>query len=118
MILGDRKKFILKAVFIVIILSSTGTYAYFKTRDILLGPTITLSSPENGTTLEKSTIAVKGTAKNVSYLFLDDRPIFIDEQGNFSESVALLPGYNIISVKGEDRFGKKEEKIVQVVLKE
>lgn len=116
--LVNQQKLILKILFVVFVLFAISIYSYLKMRNLILGPTITVSSPENGQTVGNSTTVVEGMAKNVSFLSLNDRPIFVDEKGNFKEVVALLPGYNILSVKGADRFGKKTESVVQLVLKE
>jgi len=114
----QREKTILKAALIGLVLVFIGIYGYSKTKDLIDGPRISVSSPEDGETLFQSASVISGTAKNVSFLSLNDRPIFVDKNGNFSETVALLPGYNILSVRGIDKFGKKTEKTLQLVLRE
>lgn len=105
-------------LFITLILLSVATYTYLKTKKLILGPNISVTTPKNGETLRNSTTIIQGTARNISSLSLNDRPISIDENGGFSEVVALLSGYNIMSVKGTDKFGKKTESVLQLVLKD
>lgn len=118
MTLIDQKKLFLKVGFIAVILIAVFGYGYFEIRNLLLGPTITVSEPQDGQAFASSTISVKGIAKNISALSMNDLPIFVNDKGDFSEIVALSLGYNIISLKGADKFGKKTEKVLQLVLKQ
>jgi len=93
-------------------------YAYLKTKDYIAGPQITITSPLNGSSVSNSLIEIVGTAKNISFISLNDRPIFIDESGNFKERLLLYSGYNIMSVKAEDRYKRKVEKNLEVILLE
>jgi hypothetical protein len=117
MTLIDQKKLFLKIIFAVVVLLAISGYGYLKVRDLLLGPTIVVSEPDNGQTFASGTIHIKGTSRNISSLSLDDRQIFTNEKGDFSEIMVLSPGYNIISLKGEDKFGKKTERTLRLVLK-
>jgi hypothetical protein len=49
---------------------------------------------------------------------LYDRPLYTDIKGNFSEKLLLSPGYNIIKIVAEDKFGSKTEERVEVILQE
>ena len=93
-------------------------YAYLKTKDYIAGPQIIIISPLNGSSVSSPLIEIVGTAKNISFISLNDRPIFIDESGNFKEKLLLYSGYNIMSVKAEDRYKRKVEKNLEVILLE
>ncbi len=97
-----QKKFIL---FLVII----GVFAYgiFQARNYILGPHIVLESPKDGQSFKETLISVNGKAKNVSYIALNGRPIYIDNDGNFNEDILLAPGLNIIVIEAKDKFGAK-----------
>ena len=114
----DKRKRFFTLAFIAVIFLLVGGYAFFRTKDLLAGPKITIISPENGASLTVSATLIRGTAKNISSLSLDDRPIYVDDKGNFSEIMALSPGYNILSLKAEDKFGKKKEVALELVLVE
>ncbi|HZS43138.1 MAG TPA: hypothetical protein VFA52_02885 [Candidatus Paceibacterota bacterium] len=92
----------------IIILS----YAFFQARKILEGPEIIINNPKNGQTVTDSFLSIDGVAKNINAISLDDRPIFIDEAGNFHEKLLLYPGYNIMKFEARDKFGK--DKIVML----
>lgn len=91
-------------------------YAYLKTKDYIAGPQITITSPLNGSTVSNPLIEVVGAAKNISFISLNDRPIFTDDKGNFKEKLLLYPGYNIMSVKAEDRYKRSTEKTIELIL--
>jgi hypothetical protein len=93
------------ALFAIIVL-----YALWNGRNLILGPQIEvlpLSSEENP-------INIQGKARNVSFLSLNGRQIFVDKEGKFSEEVLLLPGYNIITIEGRDRFGKTNSAVIKI----
>lgn len=91
-------------------------YTYLKTKDYIAGPQILITSPFSGSSVSNSLIEIVGLAKNISFISLNDRPIFIDEQGNFKEKLLLYSGYNIISVKAEDRYKRSVEKTIELIL--
>ncbi|MCX6703277.1 MAG: hypothetical protein NTV02_01120 [Candidatus Zambryskibacteria bacterium] len=93
-------------------------YSGFQAQKILRGPVINLSSPLNGATYTTPLIEIKGVAKNTSVLRLNDRPLYTDKLGNFKDSLLLLPGYNIIKLQAEDKFGAHVERKIEIIYKE
>ena len=83
-----------------------------------MGPVITINEPKNGSTTEEQMIKIAGAAKNIKSISLDDRPIFIDEAGSFSEKLLLSEGYNIIKISAWDKFSKKTEKTIELVYRQ
>lgn len=111
-------KFVLGLVVFLLVVSGISGYAYFQSRDFLRGPQVTITSPKNGETVEKPVVVIEGATQHVAYISLNDGTIFIDSQGLFKEKLLLLPGYNILTIKAEDRFGKKVKKTLELVYKE
>ncbi len=103
----------LSFLFLIII-----SYSVFQASKIIMGPKINLTSPENGMTFSNALIEIEGTAKNISYLNLNGRPIFTDKNGRFNEKFLLSPGYNIIKLDARDKFKNYTEKTLELVLKE
>ncbi len=102
----------------VILAAAVLWYAYFRARDFLRGPILTVDQPENGITLISPLTEISGTARNISFLSLDGRTIFTDKNGNWNEKQLLSDGYNIIEIDAKDRFGREIKKTLQLVLKE
>jgi len=99
------------AVFFILII----IYAFFISKDLIFGVKITNVNITDGTTLTESVLKITGNAKNAINLTLNGREITIDERGNWNETIALLLGYNIISVKALDKFGNVDEKNFRLI---
>ncbi len=93
-------------------------YSIFQAHNIITGPEIALAdSIVSGSVVENPMVDINGNAKNISFISLDDRPINIDESGEFKEKLLLYPGYNIIRIYARDKFGTETEKQIELVYK-
>ncbi len=106
----------LKISSIVVSLLFIGGYSAYEFHNVLLGPTLTIYEPSDGATIEHPLIEVKGQAKNVSRISVNDREITVDEAGLFTDKVVLFPGYNVIKLSVSDKFGRRTEKQLELVL--
>ena len=100
----------LSIFFILIII-----YAIIGSRDLIWGVKIRNVNLVNGATITENIIKLTGNAKNAINLTLNGREISVDQSGNFSETIALLSGYNIINIKAKDKFGYVDEKNYQLI---
>lgn len=97
-------------------------YTILGSKDLIFGVKIRNISmndlpAQSGATVAENIIKISGNAKNAISLTLDGREISIDKQGNFSETIALLSGYNIVSIKARDKFEYADEKNYQIMYK-
>jgi hypothetical protein len=92
-------------------------YGGFRAKNLVTGPELTVSSPASGTLLADPLVEIKGTAKNISFLTLNDNKIYTDESGVWSEKILLSYGYNVMTVKAKDRFGRTTSKTLQLMYK-
>jgi hypothetical protein len=58
-----------------------------------------------------------GRVERAKEVLLDDRPIFIDLEGNFAERLLLNNGYNIISIKAKDAQQRETKRTLEIVYK-
>lgn len=93
-------------------------YSLFQGWKIIAGPIIDIYNPQNGITYSESLIQVEGRARNIAFIKLNDKQIFTDKNGYFSEKLLLSPGYNIIKLDAQDKFKNSTEKRIEVILKE
>ncbi len=117
--MNDRhttRKF-LKIIIISVILLFFLGYTVYEMQRIVFGPKIEIISPQNGSLISNSLTEVLGIAKNIKEIYMNDRKIFVDEQGNFKEEMLLSYGYNVIAIKASDKFGRSTEKIIEVIYK-
>jgi len=102
---------------IVLLLVTVAAYTLFQTRNLIAGPVIAIHTPTNGATVLESLVTIEGIAHNISYISLNDRQIFIDEKGKFSELLLLSYGYNIMTIAARDKFGRETEEILELIYK-
>ncbi len=100
---------------ILLFIGSIFYYAYFQSRGIIAGPTITLLNPHDGDEIFTPLLHVRGKVERAKELTLDGRGIFVDLSGNFDEQLLLFPGYNIIELAAKDADGREERKTVGVI---
>jgi len=101
-------KTILKALGIITLLGLTTAYVLFQARFLITGPQINLTT-EPDTQQNERVVTLEGTTHNITHLWLNDRPIFTDENGNFKEALILENGYTITTLRAKDRYGRETE---------
>jgi hypothetical protein len=110
------RKFLKIVIISFVILCILG-YTGYEIQKVIFGPRITVSYPKNDSTVSDSYIEVTGMAKNITSISMDDRSIFVDQKGNFNEEILLSPGYNAVTIKASDKFGRNTEKVIEVIYK-
>ena len=81
-------------------------YVLFQARFMIAGPQIVLLA---GPPIHNNTrvIELTGTAYNITHLWLNDRPIYTDEAGHFTEALVLENGYTVATLRAKDRYGRE-----------
>ena len=64
---------------------------------------------------DTSLATVIGKAPRATHLTLNGREIFVDKDGNFNETISVLPGFSVITINAEDKFGKTAEEKFEMV---
>ncbi len=83
-------------------------FLIFQARYVIVGPQIVITEAPQGPQNQQQ-IFLGGRAYNISRLWLNDRPIYTDPQGNFKEALVLENGYTIATLRAEDRYGRSTE---------
>jgi len=84
------------------------SYLFFQARLLVTGPQIVLAE-ELPTLHNTRMIELTGTTHNITHLWLNDRQIFTDEEGNFREPLVLENSYTITTLRAKDRYGRETE---------
>lgn len=92
-----------------------GAYGLYQTRNLILGPKITIAAPLNGAAIALNPVEIEGQAERIAFLSLNGGRIFTDENGNFKQKLLLARGYNIIRLEAQDKFGRTVKKVLQLV---
>lgn len=89
-------------------------YLYTKFRDFDSEPYLAIREPASGISVTLQKIMVVGTADRDGKVSINGHMILVDENGNFSEEVALSKGSNTIRVSATNRFEKETTKEIVV----
>jgi hypothetical protein len=89
-------------------------YGLFRIYPFIVGPVITLNSPYDGQVIPDATFLVTGKVTRAKVITLQGRPITIDKEGNFKETLVTHSPYTILVLEAEDVYGKRVKKIVNV----
>lgn len=109
----DLKSFIKNAGLIVFFLCLV-VYAVWRSNTAIFGIKIQTNSISDGSRLDTSLITLSGNAEKAIRFSVDGREVLLDNQGNFSLPLLLSPGYSIILLEAEDRFGRVKNKTLHV----
>jgi len=90
-------------------------YALSRSLNYIRGPQIEIFQPINGSTISTSTVTIIGRADRVNSLDLNGRTIFIDESGNFKETLLVFPGVNTITMTAHDQFDRSVQNTLELV---
>lgn len=99
-------KVVIVGVFFLFIVA----FGFYRSYDLIFGVKIKNVTLSDGAKYSNQVIDVSGNARNTKKLTLNDREISVDKDGNFNEKIALLLGYNIITLRAEDKFGHVDKK--------
>lgn len=102
---------VLKIIGIIIAIGIFSFYLVFQARFLIAGPQIVLENepPTQNTT---RVVELKGTAHNITHLWLNDRPIYTNEDGEFNEALVIENGYTVTTLRAKDRY-HRETKLVR-----
>ncbi|MEK7461508.1 MAG: hypothetical protein AAB586_00325 [Patescibacteria group bacterium] len=91
-------------------------YFLYQARALLYGPQIQIENLKDGQVVADPLVIIEGQSKNIAWVSLNDRQIFTDEDGKWSEKLLVSPGLSIMTIKARDRFGHEIRKNVRIVL--
>lgn len=77
----------------------------YQARYLIIGPEVVLTTELTGPQNERQ-VTMAGNARNISRLWLNDRQIFTDPDGDFAELVVLENGQSVLTLRAMDRYGR------------
>lgn len=109
-------KITLRAILVGALVVSIACLIVYNVRDVLFGAPLSVTMAPDGATLEDTFLPISGMAGHAHELLINGRPVALDKKGNFSDSILLSPGYNIVEVAQKDRFGNEKVKRYHLVV--
>lgn len=82
-------------------------YGFLKAVPLVLGPSLSISSPINGATYQSGVVEVEGTTSRVVALTLNGAPLLKDQTGRFSSTLTFPSGGSVLTFIATDRFGRQ-----------
>lgn len=108
----------IKVFLLIFGLLSISTFTMFELRRVISGPELMLNCKDENECLnidsDKNIYTLTGQTKNVSVIYIGNRKVYMDTDGNFTEDILLYPGDNLITIKSIDRFGKEVKKDISI----
>lgn len=92
-------------------------YIGFQIFKTLKPPLLTVISPEDGIVTEMNTAIIKGITEPEVKLSVNGNNLKNNEEGIFSQTVALTPGVNTMVITAENKHGKTTEIVRRVIHK-
>lgn len=93
----------------------TIAYGTFRAYPLVAGPSITVYSPTDGDYVASTTFEVSGQVKRANVITLQGKPITIDTEGHFSETLVAQAPYTILILVATDSYGETVSKTMRVI---
>lgn len=90
-------------------------YALSRSLNYIHGPQIEIFQPINGSAIASTTTTIIGRALRINSLSLNGETVFIDESGNFQDTIIIFPGINNIDLTAQDQFGRSVTNQLEVI---
>jgi hypothetical protein len=94
----------------IILLAVLVSYSMYQGRDVLFGSPLSVAVID--TNSKSDVLNLTGSAPHSKSVLINGRPTSLARDGSFAEPVALLQGFNVITVSSIDTFGKAQTKIM------
>lgn len=90
-------------------------YGGFRAYPLVAGPSITIYNPADGDYVASTTFEVSGQVERANVITLQGKPITIDTEGHFSETLVAQAPYTILVLVATDSYGETISKTLRVI---
>lgn len=90
-------------------------FAFNRLSALRKGPEVTLDSLVSGASIDSLITPISGTALRTRELRINGQEIFLNRDLRFEETLVLVPGFNVIEIFAEDRFGKQKTATFEIM---
>ena len=93
---------------IILLLGGAFLYIYHEFKSFAATPRLVITEPQNGATIEASEIIVLGKTDKDARITINNQPVLVGSDGEFSDKLLLQPGLNTVAVVAVNRFNKEK----------
>ncbi len=103
-------------IVVAVIIIGFFAYLWIEYRQFVGGPKLDLASPQNGQSVEMTSVFVEGSTDPETKITVNEQEVGTDSSGYFKEEVKLSSSVNVITVTATSKFGQstKEERTVYI----
>ncbi|MGK2849117.1 MAG: helix-turn-helix domain-containing protein [Minisyncoccota bacterium] len=99
---------------IIVLIAGAFLYLYQEFRSFAGVPRLVIVTPMNGAVIETDELTVEGKTDKGARVSINNQPVFVDSQGDFSGKLLLQQGANNVTVVSVNRFDKEKSETVSV----
>jgi cytoskeletal protein RodZ len=81
-------------------------YLLFQYRFVYLSPKLIVTSPKQESTVSQE-VTVTGQTDSSATVTVNNEPVFVDNNGEFSKKITLFSGKTFITIRAKNRLGKE-----------
>lgn len=107
-----RNILLIAGLFIVI-----GLFILFQYRAAFLNPGLKIDYPKENQTVKTLTIDVRGKTDPDTTIFIEGEAVSVNTDGTFTKEIAVFPGKSTINFLVENKFGRKTQKSLDIIVK-
>lgn len=90
-------------------------YIFYAIEHFTAPPNLEIQSPSAETVIHQDRVEVVGKTDEGASLKINDQVVFLDDKGNFKETVKLQTGLNNIEVRATNRVKKETVKVIKIL---
>ncbi len=105
---------VLASLFFALLVFSGGIYFYREVGEFSKAPRLVVLQPADNFSIEGSSVEVVGITDKDGKIRINGQPVFVNDEGEFKETVSLQNGVNEIEVNATNRFLNEDTKKINV----
>ncbi len=90
-------------------------YIFYAVRNFTSPPNLEIKSPSADSIIRQDRVEVIGKTDEGASLQINNQTVFLDDRGNFKETVKLQAGLNNIELRAENRVKKETVKVIKIL---
>lgn len=106
---------LIRNLLILLIIVIIGVCLLFYLKNIVSPPTLTIFFPPANLSTPDTSLVIRGQSENGTEVKINNEPMFIDLNGNFSKTINLKRGTNFITVSAQKKYGRKTTITRQII---
>ncbi len=97
-----------------VIAGSAYIYLYAQVNNFVSVPRLLILSPQDKSDIEANSVHVTGIVEKDALITVNDKPVLVNDKGEFDENISLNNGNNEIKVKAVSKFNKESSQSIMV----